>query len=391
MSPGAVAEWDAEQRALWRLAADDDERDLRRPFHPDLSPVGWHIGHTAVAESYWIREALLRQPIPERWKAQYFAERSAKRARARRLPPAATLLAWAHALHEENLALLRGRVPDTDHPLLKEDFLPRFLAQHSAQHREIVQQVRHQRRLARARASALARACTGCAPRLPDRGVAGAIAMIGADAAPGAYDNERPAHACPLQPYAIASQPVSNEEYLGFIEAGGYTDARYWSEAGWRWRRENGCAAPLGWRQDARGRWYVIEPEGANALAPAQAVSGISYYEAQAFARYAGCRLPTEHEWEHALRIGVVRSASVATWEWCANRFYPYPGFRAFPYEGYSTPWFDGRHIVLRGASRYTAACVRRISFRNFHTPEKRHVFAGLRLARDDAKVVVTS
>ena len=114
-------------------------------------------------------------------------------------------------------------------------------------------------------------------------------------------------------------------------------------------------------------------------LAADTAVHGINHYEASACAAWAGARLPHEYQWEAAHRSRQLDDVGRA-WEWCANSFHPYNGFSAFPYEGYSTPWFDGTHYSLRGASLHTRPELRRASFRNFYTAEKRHIFAGLRL-----------
>ena len=109
---------------------------------------------------------------------------------------------------------------------------------------------------------------------------------------------------------------------------------------------------------------------------------GISFHEAQAFSHWARARLPHEHEWEAAVKSEQLHNTG-QVWEWCANTFHPYQGFSAFPYDEYSKPWFDDNHYVLRGASRHTRPEIRRASFRNFFNPDKRHIFAGLRLVFD--------
>jgi iron(II)-dependent oxidoreductase len=161
---------------------------------------------------------------------------------------------------------------------------------------------------------------------------------------------------------------------------GGYDEPAYWSREGWAWRRANGVDRPWPWHLDQGGRYTWVGPNGWEPLEAESPVSGISYHEAQAFAAWAGGRLPHEHEWEaSASEHGLGDVGTV--WEWCTNPFAPYPGFSAFPYEGYSVPWFDGHHRVLRGGSRETDAGLKRPSFRNFFEPHVRHQFAGLRLA----------
>jgi iron(II)-dependent oxidoreductase len=119
-------------------------------------------------------------------------------------------------------------------------------------------------------------------------------------------------------------------------------------------------------------------------LSADQPVAGISHYEARAFAAWAGARLAHEYQWEVAQRLGLLEQTG-RVWEWCENRFHPYPGFRPFPYPEYSQPWFDGRHYSLRGGSVHTRPAVRRASFRNFFEADKRHIFAGLRLVFPEA------
>jgi iron(II)-dependent oxidoreductase len=207
-------------------------------------------------------------------------------------------------------------------------------------------------------------------------------AGIGHADGPEPFDNELPCHEAAVHGFSIAERPVSNAEFLGFIEAGGYREARFWAKDGRLWLHASAACAPGHWRRDDDGHYYCIGPDGPVELAPEAAVTGLSRHEAAAFAAYAGARLPEEHEWEYAMKRRPELWASTGEgWEWCANAFYPYPGFRAFPYEGYSAPWFDGRHYALRGAGPYTRPRLRRASFRNFYTADKRHIFAGVRLA----------
>lgn len=184
-------------------------------------------------------------------------------------------------------------------------------------------------------------------------------------------------------PVRLARRPATNAEFLGFMEDGGYRRAELWEPEGWRRRGAEGLAHPGHWREAPDGGWYEIAGPGERALETDAPVRGLSRYEAHAFAVWAGGRLPHEYEWEAAARAGLLEGVGDA-WEWCANPFHPYPGFRAFPYERYSTPWFDGRHYTLRGAGPHTRDAVRRPGFRNFYVPETRYLFAGVRPAYDD-------
>jgi iron(II)-dependent oxidoreductase len=175
---------------------------------------------------------------------------------------------------------------------------------------------------------------------------------------------------------------VSNAEYLAFMEDGGYRRQALWSDAGWQWRARLSRPQPEHWCRDAAGDWLQLTPGDALPLPADGSLIGSSYFEAEAYATWAGGRLPHEYEWEAAAAQGLLQGVGTV-WEWCGNRFHPYPGFRAFPYEGYSVPWFDGGHHVLRGGSSYTQPCLRRATFRNFYTADKRHIFAGCRVAFD--------
>lgn len=365
----------------WRLIDGLNEADIRRQHHPDISPLGWHLGHLAFAQLYWTREGLDGEPLPDSLKSLYFPERSPKHLRAQRLPPIDALRAFARAAQEEALARLSDPARAVHPELLRDDYLAHFLIQHNSQHIEIMQQGRQARALACYAPGEGHPPCPPRPPARPTRPFAAQATEIGHPGGPTPYDNELPRHPVRLRPYALAAKPVTNAQYLGFMADDGYARRELWSEDGWRARVEMQLAAPYHWRPGADGHWVGVEPEGVVALDAEAPVYGISHHEAQAYAHYAGCRLPTEAEWEHAAGSGVV-TAHGGAWEWCADAFAPYPGFHPFPYAGYSTPWFDGRHYVLRGASRYTAASIRRPTFRNFYTADKRHIFAGLRLAQ---------
>lgn len=363
------------------LAAALPATDVNRQFHPDLSPLGWHIGHCALTERYWLREMVLgERPGDDALQALYFPENSRKDQRAAALPARDELLAWAHGVHDDNRALL-AELPQRagEHSLVQDGYLLDFLAQHYAQHLETMAYILAQRALG----------CTQgwMAPGEPEPRqpapepvqIGGGEYAVGSDSL-YAYDNERPSHWTTLHAATLARDPVSNAEFLAFIAEGGYRRPELWSSVGWHWRETAAIDLPVFWRRDRAGHCYEVAPEGPRALAAEAPVSGLGYWEAEAFARWAGARLPHEHEWEVLAQHGALRGTG-QVWEWCANPLAPYPGFQPFPYDGYSMPWFDGNHFVLRGGSEHTRAAVRRATFRNFYEPDKRHLFAGLRLA----------
>jgi iron(II)-dependent oxidoreductase len=353
-------------------------------YHPDLSPLAWHVGHMAFVESYWIREIVLgndRQTAP--FESLYRPELSPKAERGDRLRGQTDMGTRVAQEQRENIDLLADLLSgNRRHPLLENDYLAHFLVQHHGQHIETMHMVLQQR--------ALAADCRGYQPGTvleprdpapPRRHLPAGTTGIGHAGGPQPFDNELPRHDAAVDGFLIGAAPVSNAEYLGFIEAGGYGRSALWAPQGWAWLQAGGAQEPNHWRRTDDGRYYCIGPEGPGDLAPGEAVTGLSRHEAAAFAAYAGARLPEEREWEYAMsREPSLWASTGGAWEWCANAFFPYPGFRAFPYEGYSTPWFDGHHYTLRGAGPYTRRCLRRASFRNFYTADKRHVFAGLRL-----------
>ena len=254
--------------------------------------------------------------------------------------------------------------------------------------------------------------------------VAGGPFVLGVDAAdePWSLDNERPAHVVDLPAFRIGRVPVTNADWQAFVDAGGYDDPRWWSERGWAHRVRAGVTAPQFWTGDgSRRRFGLLET-----LPPDEPVQHVDFFEAQAFARFAGGRLPTEQEWEKAcvwdpvrerrnrwpwgdsewtpalanLGGAALRPAPVGAypagaspygveqlvgdvWEWTSSGFEPWPGFRPMVYAQYSAPFFGGDYRVLRGGSWAVGGASIRPSFRNWDLPVRRQIFTGLRLAWD--------
>lgn len=241
------------------------------------------------------------------------------------------------------------------------------------------------------------------APKLAWRAYAGGVAHVGHAGDAFAFDNETPRHRVFLEPYELASRCVVNGEWLAFVEDGGYARPELWMSEGWDAVRAQGWTAPLHWRRrgDARVEFTL---SGERALDPAQPVCHVSWYEADAYARWAGARLPTEFEWEHAAsgvaiegnfaETGALhpRAASAGdglrqtfgdVWEWTSSAYSPYPGYR--PWEGETSEYngkFMANQLVLRGGSCATPRGHVRASYRNFFHPDARWQFSGVRLAR---------
>ncbi|PYO45592.1 MAG: ergothioneine biosynthesis protein EgtB, partial [Gemmatimonadetes bacterium] len=253
----------------------------------------------------------------------------------------------------------------------------------------------------------------------------GGRVTIGTDDRSAAYDNERPRHHVDLRPFLIDRDPVTNGRYLEFIADGGYQRADLWSEGGRRWLAESGATAPKYWTRDGDS-WISRTMDLTRAVHPARPVCHVCYYEAEAFARWDGKRLPTEFEWEAAAswdpasrqartypwgnakadsQLANIDQLSFDTapigtfdqnvspigchgmigdvWEWTSSDFHGYPGFQSFPYKEYSEEFFGSDYKVLRGGSWATRSGAIRNTFRNWDYPIRRQIFSGFRCARD--------
>jgi gamma-glutamyl hercynylcysteine S-oxide synthase len=372
---------EARERTLG-LIENVSEADLERVHDPLMSPLVWDIGHIAAFEDLWIsREAGLDLLRPE-LAAVYDAEETPRSDRGE-LPYLRRdeALAYMDEVRERALGSLD----------LVSPFIGEMLVQHENQHNETMLQTLQ---LAEPGAYEPPRR------RSPGRAAAGALEVAAGPFRMGdpgrgfAYDNERPQHEVELPAFRIDRAPVTNAAFAEFVADGGYHRRGLWTPEGWAFREREGWERPLYWTADGRERRF----DQAVTLDPDLPVMHVSWFEAGAFARWRGARLPSEAEWEKAARRAGLGRGNLDQldfgpgpagpflgdcWEWTASEFRGYPGFRAFPYREYSEVFFDSGYRVLRGASWATRARVARASFRNWDHPQRRQIFAGFRCVEE--------
>jgi iron(II)-dependent oxidoreductase len=350
-----------------------DEATLIRQWSPLQSPLVWDLAHIGHFEELWIaRRVGRRPPLLAEGDDLYDAFRHVRNERSA-LPILRPAAAWSYldAVRERTLETLESADLDGKDPLLREAYAFGLVIQHERQHNETMLQtiqlagVEHPGGRPRA------------VGRRGERIVEAGPFEQGTSEQPWAYDNERPAHEVHLAAFAIDIAPVTNEEYGAFVEDGGYHDRRWWSDAGWAWRRAESAEAPLYWRDGRLLQFGRDRP-----LDGDEPVQHVSFHEAEAYARWAGKRLPSEAEWEKAAKAGALEHVG-EVWEWTSSPFEGYPGFRAFPYREYSEVFFGGEYLVLRGGSFATSPLVARTTLRNWDFPIRRQIFSGIRCARD--------
>jgi gamma-glutamyl hercynylcysteine S-oxide synthase len=344
---------DVRERTL-TLVAPLPVEDLERQVDPLMSPLVWDLAHIAAYEDLWLVHRYGgRELLHGDLAAVYDAFETPRAVRGRvELLDYVAALQYLEDVRARTLEVLEERGPD---PLLHE-----MVLRHELQHTETMLQAM---RLGGLPAPALAQPD----PVIGEDGwveVPAGPAEIGAEDGVWAYDNERARHTVQLEAYRIARAPVTNAAWRRFAEDGGYRRREWWSADGWAWTdRELHAAATVDGDPDAP-------------------VCHVSWYEADAFARSQGARLPTEAEWERAAAAGLLAGTG-RVWEWTSTEFTGYPGFVAKPYREYSEVFFGGGYRVLRGGSWATHPRVATPTFRNWDLPQRRQIFAGVRLAED--------
>lgn len=372
---------------LTQLVEDLPAEDADAQFHPDLPSIGWLLGRSVYLELYWLREKVLGDDDLSKRVRHIFSGSLPQAAQLQQqLPPREHLLNWALEVQDHHLTLLAnpGQLPD--HPWLKNGWLVDYLVQTHGRIYEQVLSVRHARAV---RQGGDFEVREPLKPRRPDQDsteVSQGHYRIGAREGVS-FDNEQPMQMVEMRNFRISNKPADNAAWLAFMEDGGYTNDAHWSEQGQSWRKEHGLTHPWHWQKDANGHWYALGINGPMELLPDLPVSGISWYEAQAYANWAaqnlpgfsGAVLPHEYHWEAAARIGALQDGG-RVWEWCGNPLHPYKGYEAPVDPEMRSREFDDQHPVLRGGCIHTQPALRRISIRNAGLPGAGYLFSGVRL-----------
>jgi iron(II)-dependent oxidoreductase len=404
------------------LVASVSDADLERVHSTLMSPLVWDLGHIAAFEDLWLGHRYGRRPLLRADLADVYDAFETPRADRGELP----FLRSGEA--REYLLEVRARTIEViEERGIDDGFIAELVVRHEQQHDETILQTLQLARLPGYELPARRPTPTATQPApsgLEFIEVPAGGCTIGAGPGGFAYDNERPRHRTDVRGYRIGLTPITNATYLTFVEGGGYQRREWWSDEGWAWKEQYDITRPGGWTADCRGQWQLGKR---SPLHPDQPVVHVSWFEADAFARAHGARLPTEIEWEKAATwdqeqqtarpfpwgndppvagvhanvdhlgsgpapAGGFQAGSSPygclgmigdVWEWTSSSFTGYPGFAAYPYPEYSEVFFDAAYRVLRGGSWATRARVITPTFRNWDFPQRRQIFAGFRLAKE--------
>jgi iron(II)-dependent oxidoreductase len=419
--------------ALFDLAR---EEDLHVSPGYGFRPIIWHLAHIGVFEGYWLLQKLKGEDAPDARYERIFDPISTPREDSKNLPTRREMEDYLARVRLRVLKILdEAELDETKDPLLRGAYVFRLVLEHEQQHQETLaylfhlldpQKKTHPKGTLEITGGASAKTKISLASADPMASVTEGAFPVGADDGEWfAYDNERPLHTIHLPAFKIDKLLTTNEEYAHFILEGGYQRREWWSTEGWAWREKENWSAPLFWTQQNKD-WRVQRMFDEGLIDREHPVSGVSWYEAEAYARFMEKRLPTEAEWEKAAAwdagnqhkrrfswgddepspalcnfnyhfwgttpVGSFPEGTSITgcldmtgnvWEWTSSPFIGYRDFKAFPYPEYSETWFDGDHRVLKGGSWATQASTLRISFRNFFRRHFRIAFAGIRCATD--------
>jgi iron(II)-dependent oxidoreductase len=407
------------------------EEDLRAQHDSLMSPIIWDLGHIGHFEEVWLLDNVQSGCSgSEGLRGMYDPFENPRSTRdGLALPTLGECRSYMARIRSEVLRRLVILDLTADGPLLLDGFVFRMVLQHEYQHNETILQTLQLKGGRPYAAQRTVAAPASGAADAPEPGTMvhfpGGRVEHGTDDRSAAYDNERPLHTVDLDPFWIDAHPVTNGEFQSFVEDSGYRTREVWTEDGWSWVQGAGVEAPKHWSRTEDGwRTRAFDLEGD--LAPEKPVCHVCFFEAEAYARWSGRRLPTEAEWEaacswdprtgrkHAFPWGDEEPSSLRAnldsrmfeaapvgsyplgvspigcwgmigdvWEWTSTDFYGYPGYETFPYPEYSEVFFGDEYKVLRGGSWATRLGAIRSTFRNWDYPIRRQIFAGFRCALD--------
>ena len=387
-APGLLSRFNAVRAHSLSLAAPLSPEDCTVQSMTDASPVKWHLAHTT-----WFFETFVLErfepdfyPFDPAFRAlfnSYYNGIGAQHPRAQRglitRPSLDVVLAYRRDVDNRISALLARASPGELYDLVE------LGLHHEQQHQELIlTDVKHLLSCNPTLPAYSEDAPAGAAqPVLSWRSFAGGVVEIGHDGHSFCFDNETPRHRQFLAPFSLSESLVTNAEYQDFVDSRGYTNAAHWLSDGWDWVKGQGLTHPLYWSR-AGDSWVEFSLRGAQPLNPSAPVLHLSYYEASAYAQWAGARLPTEAEWEHAARQAPdLPYLFGAAWQWTSSAYAPYPGFAAASGAvGEYNGKFMVNQYVLRGSSCATPEGHSRPTYRNFFPASARWQFAGVRLAR---------
>lgn len=374
------------REVLLSRVTDLDDAQWRFPYRVGVNPIPWELGHVGWFGEFWVLrgphrvddQGFVNAQGPARFIGPDDCFDSARLAHARRwdIEPV-TRQALLDRLQAQLDACIATVPPEGSGD--EAAYMHRLTLFHEDMHAE---------------AFAWLRGALGFAPppgcelplvtRQGELQMAGGAFQVGWPASRQgfAFDNEVPSRAAEVAPFSIDAAPVTAGQYLSFVEAGGYADAAWWPGEAGIWCAAAAATHPERWRKREAGRWEVRWFDCWRDLNPAQPVIHLNAWEAEAYCRWAGRRLPTAAEWEFAASTAALGSFEWgrSVWEWTATPFQPYPGFQPGPYKDYSAPWFHD-HRELRGGSFAAHDRMHDIRYRNFFQPHRRDVFAGFRTA----------
>ena len=394
IEPQALGALSGAHELLLQLIEDLPARDCNRRFDPRLPSAGWLLGRAVYLELHLLRGVVMGDDDLAGRVRHLFAEAQAPQSELdAQLPPRDHLLNWAGEVFDQDLSNLANPGQVAAHPLLQDSWLIWHLAQrHALIYERLLAVLVSRSGFYLQGEYRVGEVLQADLPRDDCSRIEQGHYRIGAREG-AVMHHERPPQVVELNAYRISRRPVSNSEYLAFMQDGGYTDDGWWDQDGRDWKQSANTQAPWHWRQDANSHWYGIGINGPMDLHAADPVSGLNAHEVRAYCAWAAARgvnlsgaVPQhEYQWEVAARLGEIEMFG-RSWEWCANGYHHYPDYQSPPDPTLDPCAADGVDGVLRGGCLHTLPSLRRSTFRHCACPDRRDLFAGTRLVMPPGK-----